>query len=120
MVRALKTRCNGQWTEARWNSFIKSALRSASNRWAPKQLVKKQARIARNTYVCALCGAKVGNKTIKIDHIDPVVDPVKGFTTWDSYIARMFPEVEGYQAICLSCHTAKTRTENQTRKENRK
>ena len=31
-----KPYCNGQWTAARKKSFITSALRRASSRWAPK------------------------------------------------------------------------------------
>lgn len=115
MAKPKKTRCNGQWTEARMASFIKSALRSASNRWAPKHLVIKQARIARNTYVCSLCKNKVGHKMIKADHINPVV-PLTGFTNWDDYIKRMFVEVDGYQAICKDCHAKKTKEENAERK----
>ena len=111
-----KTRCNGEWTESRYNSFIKSALRGASNRWAPKYTTKKNARVARNTYVCADCGKKVGNKDIKIDHINPVVSVQDGFVDWNTYIDRMFVEMDGFAAICKKCHDAKTLVENKQRK----
>ena len=64
-----KPYCNGQWTKARFKSFVTSALRRASSRWAPKLTSKKNARTARNTYTCSLCSKSVGNKDIKIDHI---------------------------------------------------
>ena len=50
-------------------------------------------------------------KNIVADHIDPVVDPHVGFQGWDVYINRMFIEI-GWQAICYSCHSKKTKKEN--------
>ena len=114
-----KNRNNGQWTTPRFNSFIKSALRSASRRWGPAYTCKKNARTARNTYKCSLCNKSVGNKDIKIDHIHPVVDPTKGFESWDKFIERLFVELDGYQAICITCHKAKTAEEREVRKKNK-
>ena len=111
-----KTRCNGQWTQSRFESFIKSALRRASSRWSPKYECKKKAKVAYNTYNCAACCRQFGNKEIKIDHINPVVDPHKGFETWDRYIERLFVEVEGYQVLCIECHDKKTEGERILRK----
>ena len=111
-----KPYCNGQWTKARFKSFVTSALRRASSRWSPKYLTKKNARTARNTYTCSLCSKSVGNKDIKIDHIHPVVDPTKGFVSWDSFIERLFVELDGYQAICVACHQSKTSEERLVRK----
>ena len=57
-----------------------------------------------------------------MDHIDPVVNPETGFTTFDDYIERMFCGVAGFQVLCKSCHDAKTYLENQLRydiKENK-
>lgn len=111
-----KPYCNGQWTKARFKSFITSALRRASSRWAPKYTCKKNARTARNTYKCSLCNKSVGNKDIKIDHIYPVVDPTKGFESWDKFIERLFVELDGYQAICITCHKIKSKEENLQRR----
>lgn len=115
-----KTRCGGLWSESRFSSFIKSALRGASNRWAPKHNARKAARTARNRYCCALCHATVGNKDIAIDHINPVVDPVRGFVSWDEYIARMFCEQDGFRAICRSCHDKVTADQRLIRQANKK
>ena len=117
-----KTRCGGQWTESRFASFIKSALRSASNRWSPKYLCKKNARTARNTYTCAGCKQSFGSKSVRVDHIEPVVDTKRGFRSWDEYIERMFVERDGYQLLCTNakgtgCHDFKTALERATRKE---
>jgi 5-methylcytosine-specific restriction endonuclease McrA len=114
-----KPYCYGLWTKARFKSFVTSALRRASSRWAPKYTCKKKARTARNTYKCSLCANSVGNKDIKIDHIHPVVDPTKGFESWDKFIERLFVELDGYQAICITCHKTKTAEEREIRKKNK-
>jgi hypothetical protein len=110
-----KTRCAGQWTEARYNSFITSALRRASCRWAPKNIVKKEAKTARNTYTCAICKKSVGNKSIRIDHIVPVVGE-EGFKDWNTFIDRLFVEKDGLRAICTPCHDKITAEQKEARK----
>lgn len=120
----------GKWTEARMNSFIKSALRSASQRWPPKyesikeactgkKINNKTGRIAAH-YLCNNCKEEFPLKEIQVDHIEPVIDPSKGFVTWDEVIVRMFCEKEGYQILCKSCHSSKTTVEKQTAKERNK
>ena len=119
MKHPAKTRCGGQWTEAKFASFIKSALRAASNRWGPKYKCKKAANTAWNTYTCAGCKKSFGSKSVRVDHIEPVVDTKRGFVSWDEYIARMFVEREGYQLLCNDCHASKTSLERATRKTNK-
>lgn len=123
MPRAPKTRASGQWTESRYQSFIKSALRRASSKWGPKNEAKRLARVERGKYLCACCG-EVGPATLPplpgrkkrrdnaaVDHIDPVIDPAVGFVNWDTVIERLFVEVEGFQVLCWECHRAKTEKE---------
>ena len=123
-----KTKCGGRWTEARYRSFISSGLRSTSRKWAPIQDVAKSARRARGMYECASCkevkpkteiidGKRVNN--CNVDHINPIVDPVVGFTNWDEYIERMFVEEDGLQVLCHICHTIKTNEERAIAKERR-
>lgn len=113
----IKPRNSGQWTEARFNSFIKSGLRYTSRKWGPINKVKSKARIERGFYLCAGCKQsvpttkKVGDKRLKnvfVDHIYPVVDPTKGFTTWDSFIERLFCEEDNLQLLCKECHDEKS------------
>jgi len=122
-VTAAKTRCGGRWTEARFKSFITSALRSAHSKWGPKAAAKKKAWVKRGVYKCEECGKegpatlppKPGNKrrlnNAAVDHVTPVVDPEVGFTNWDEYVERMFIEEDGYQILCWSCHSDKTNEE---------
>lgn len=116
----------GRWTSARFHSFIKSALRAASNRWPPKFEVKKKARIERGIYLCAgykrkahqvpasLPAPKGKKRRVNnalVDHIQPVVDPSTGFTSWDDLIERLFCEEDGLQVLCHECHQRKTEDE---------
>lgn len=125
------THNGGRWTAARFHSFIKSALRAASNRWPPKFEVKKAARLDRGVYRCAgyqreahsvpaSLPPKPGNKrrinNAVIDHIHPVIDPATGFTTWDDVIERLFCEADGFQLLCHECHSRKTADERQERR----
>jgi hypothetical protein len=48
------------------------------------------------------------------------VDPVRGFVSWDEFIARLFVEQYGYQILCQACHAVKTGQEREVRKQNRK
>jgi len=121
-----KMRNNGQWTEARFNSFIKSALRAASRRWPPKFGALKKAytcnkkniktnRMSKH-YTCAQCRGLFPTSEVEVDHINPVV-PVTGFTTWGEVIERMFCEEEGFQVLCRTCHSVKSTAERAKRKK---
>ena len=120
-----KTRCSGKWTEAKYKSFIKNTLRSATRKWEPIQAVLKEARTRRGHYKCAGCkkevtaSIKIGGKRHKnavVDHIEPIV-PVTGWVNWDDCIERMFCEKDGLQVLCKKCHDEKTAEERRLRKE---
>lgn len=119
-------RNDGEWTESRYQSFIKSALRSASVRWPPRyktlleafvgsQINEKTGRMAKH-YRCACCKGVFPAKQIEINHKDPVI-PVTGFDNWSAVIERMFCEKDGLEALCKDCHKAITKKENTIRKE---
>mgnify|MGYP003671258133 CR=1 FL=1 len=121
----------GQWTSARFKSFVVSQLRSATMRWSPKQQCIKNAKVERGKYKCECCGAigpptlpppegKIRRiKNIVADHIHPIVPPETGFTTYDSWIERCFVEIEGFQALCHKCHTSKSQEERDIAKQRR-
>lgn len=126
-----KTRCNGQWTEAKFTSFIKNLLRSGTRKWGPNGLALKMARVSRGLYECAECKEHVPTtvmdkdkgrriKNIAVDHTEPVIDPAIGFTTWDSFIERLFVEVDKLQVLCLACHKKKTAEETAVAAERRR
>lgn len=101
----------------------------ASRKWAPINQCLKEARIKRGWYLCAHCKQEIpasirkNGKRVKnaiVDHIDPIIDPELGFTTWDDCIERMFCEADGLQVLCDECHTIKTNEEKAKAKERRK
>lgn len=127
-----KTRCGGEWTESKFNTFIRNQLRGATRKWAPISNCKKAANVSRGLYMCAECEqvvpltVKVGTKRIKnifVDHIDPIVDPKVGFQGFDVYIERMFCEADNLQLLCGQCHDEKSlkeRAEAKIRRDNEK
>ena len=118
----------GEWTQARFNSFVKGGLRGISKRWPPKyqclNAAKQGKRINVNTgrlaehYLCAVCNQSFPAKDVQVDHKEPVV-PVSGFTSWDEVIDRMFCEADNLQVLCTSCHKVKTSEERLLAKQHK-
>lgn len=111
------------WTAARKHSFIVSVLRSGTRRYPPKfetlneaktekKKNKRTGRLAQH-YLCAICENDFPATEIQVDHIKPVVDPTKGFTTWDTYIKRLFCAKNNLQTVCKPCHKTKTKEEQE-------
>ena len=124
-----KTRCGGQWTEAKYKSFIKGNLRSATRKWAPISKCLTNARTRRGFYLCNGCKQEVPNtikdengkrvKNALVDHIQPIIDPAVGWVSWDKTIERMFCEADGLQVLCHDCHQKKSNEEKAIAKERR-
>ncbi len=122
-----KKRNGGEWTDARFRSFVTSALRAASRRWPPKYKALKEAFVGRKEnkktgklamhYKCAKCKKHFVAIDVQVDHIHPVVDPKIGFIGWDSFIDRIFCEIENLQVLCKPCHKVKTEEEKAERKK---
>lgn len=127
--RVERTRNGGRWTEARFQSFIKSLLRKGSTRWGPANDALKAASVGKKFdertgrqiehFKCAGCKEEFPRRDCAKDHIDPVV-PIEGWSSWDEIIERMFIEIEGFQVLCKSCHHDKTNEEKEARKNARR
>lgn len=130
MAKVEKTRCSGTWTEARYNSFIKSGIRSLTRKWKPmfdaladakteQKINPKTGRLAMH-FRCAMCGSDHPVKEMAIDHIEPIIG-VEGFIDWDTTIERALCEKDGFQVLCKDpCHKLKTKMENDARKQFKK
>lgn len=111
----------GKWTEAKFHSFVKSALRGASRRWPPKYEtlnaslvgVRTNIRTGRKAkhFTCARCAGEFVACDVQVDHIKPIIDPEVGFTSWDDVVNKMFCEKENLQVLCKDCHKKKTAEE---------
>lgn len=101
------------------NSFVKAKLRQASLQWKPRNEALKLARKERGLYECAMCHGLFKNGQFQQDHEKPVV-PIDsnwepGYIDWNVYIPNLLAYVEGWQCLCLSCHSIKTELENKMR-----
>ncbi len=85
--------------------------------WPPRKEAIKKARVARGEYKCASCEGIFGPKQIQLDHINPVIDEEEGFVDWNTYIERLFCDEDGFQVMCITCHSAKSFLENEIRKQ---
>lgn len=123
-------RNSGRWTDARYRTFIVSALRAASRKWPPKfetlqeayagQLLNPKTKRISKHYKCKACKEIYPGKEVQVDHIQPVVSPTTGFTTWDEFISRLFCEKENLQVLCSECHNVKTKEEKDESNSRRK
>jgi len=118
-----------EWTSGRLRSFITSTLRGGFRKYPikyeclQKACVGKKVNVKTNRlsahYECNICKEHVPTSEIQVDHIKPIVDPVTGFTTWDSFIENLFCEEDNLQAVCKPCHDIKTKAENTVRKKSK-
>jgi hypothetical protein len=114
------------WTEARFNSFVKSALRAASSRWPPRYEVLNEAYVGKKVnpktsrigkhFKCASCHNEFPASEVQVNHIESVV-PIEGFKSWDDIIYRMFCPKDKLEVLCIPCHKLVTNKEKEARKQ---
>ena len=118
-VRVPRTRAGGRWTESRYFSFIRSALRKASTRYPVKFDVleaarrvkpKKKAGRHRYEYQCAACKNWFPQKEVKVDHIQQA-GSLKSYDDLPGFVERLFCEADNLQVLCDGCHDIKTAEE---------
>jgi hypothetical protein len=122
------------------NNRIKRSLISHARRlslsWEPRTRAKAQCKVAPALHRCSKCGVLcyegksdknyeayveqfsdevVLFEGIKMDHIQPCIDPVDGFTGWDDFYKGLFCEEINYRGLCSPCHDVKSSQENQIR-----
>jgi len=122
-----KPRNGGEWTEARFTSFVMSQLRGG--RWPQKYKAIQAAYIDDGInpetgrrcklHRCEECNDCFPASKMQADHIEPII-PLTGFDSWGAVIERLYCEVDGFQAMCKPCHKIKTKEENRIRRENKK
>jgi 5-methylcytosine-specific restriction endonuclease McrA len=98
------------------DTFAKGAMRRASLMWPPISECRKLARRERGKYECAMCKELFSAKEVQIDHRQPVVDIIKGWESWDVFIARLFCDVDNLDCLCVNCHKSKSAMEVEMRK----
>lgn len=119
----------GKWTEGKFHSFVKSALRAASRKWPPKYETINAALVGQKVnaatgrlakhFKCAGCAGEFPASQIQVDHIEAIINPKVGFTNWDDVVNAMFCEKENLQVLCTTCHKSKTAEERKLKKESK-
>lgn len=113
-----------EWTEARFWSFVRSALRAGFNRWPPKWKVLEAAKRpykGKNKqqkweYQCASCSQWVKGKDISVDHVTPA-GALSNYDHLVPFVQRLAVGTSKLQALCKSCHKAKTAKERKESKQ---
>lgn len=125
--------------DRRFQEKIKRALRKLSWSWKPYINAKNAAKVDKATFECASCAkycytgksqknfTSIKNSykmkdvemvgTVYVDHIEPVEDPVKGWSSWDNYMERLYCPESNLQVLCKECHDAKTNEERKLREQ---
>ena len=118
--RTARTRAGKTWTESRYWSFIRSALRQAYSRYPAKFQAKKAAERTvtgkrhKYEYKCAECSKWFQGKEVQVDHIEPA-GSLKSYNDLAGFAERLFCEADGMQVLCKSCHGVKTAEERKAR-----
>lgn len=106
------------WTEARYRTFIRSAIRAATMKWPPAQHAWKLAqrpsqlddKRVKFEYQCKDCGGWFKRKDCENNHIVPSGVMMTGMdhSTIGDYVDRSFSSIDGYEILCKPCHLLKT------------
>ena len=103
--------------EAQLKAFLTPKLRRMSLMWFARNIALASARVSRGFYLCASCKKIHGRKSVQVDHIDPIMNPMKtGLEIdWNLYVRSLFCTPISLQVLCTVCHESKTMLENQLR-----
>ena len=123
-TKATKPKKVVEWTPAKRHSFIVSVLRAGTRRWPAKYEALAEAYVGQKInvktgrlckhYRCAIKGEDFPSSEVSVDHIEPVITK-EGFTTWDSFINRLFCGKENLQVLSKEAHDKKTKQEREER-----
>jgi len=111
-----RTRAGGQWTEARYWSFIRSLLRKGFMTYPVKHHVLGQAKQVvtgkrhRFEYQCSHCNQYHPAKDVQVDHIIPC-GSLRCAEDIPQFVTRLYCEADNLQVLCKTCHQAKTNKE---------
>lgn len=114
-----RTRAGNTWTEARYWSFIRSALRSAFMKYPVKHQAKgnaKQITPEGVRYKCSACAGLFRDKDVQVEHTVPC-GSLKSYDDLPRFVSNMFCEADGLTIMCKPCHQTKTNDERLARKE---
>ncbi len=117
-----KTRAGETWTESRYWTFIRSALRQAWSKYPVKYQVLNNNRRpfigadkrTKWEYQCAECKQWFKAKEVQVDHIKSA-GSLKSYEDLPDFVRRLFCEADNLQVMCKPCHKTKTQEERKRR-----
>jgi 5-methylcytosine-specific restriction endonuclease McrA len=117
-----KTRAGETWTESRYWTFIRSALRQAWSKYPVKYQVLNDNRRpftgedkrTKWEYQCAECEKWFKSKEVQVDHIESA-GSLKSYEDLPDFVRRLFCEADNLQVMCKPCHKTKTQEERKRR-----
>lgn len=104
------------WTDNKYYSFIRSALRKAwlkypnryralNNARLPYKLVRKGRRVY--GYECNCCKGEFTTSNVVVDHIEPC-GKLLSYEDFPEFVSNLFCELDNLQVLCKTCHYDKT------------
>lgn len=117
--RIEKPFCDGTWTRARMMSFVRSALRKASQRWAPIRTAKLLVRVKyvgpnprmKWHYRCADCRGLFADREVDVDHVS-ACGSLKDFDDLPGFVRRLFCDSSELRVLCKPCHAKRHEKES--------
>lgn len=102
-------------TEAQFWGFIRSNLRLASRKWAPRRIALEVARRPSQSenkklkweFQCSKCRNWFPQKNVEVDHVVPT-GSLRSYEDVAGFVERLFCEVNGLVVLCEQCHRTKT------------
>lgn len=114
---------------------IKKHLRRLSYQRKEYSLAKNRAKVDKAVFRCERCSVLMYDgksessfnrlketypdiiwQVPELNHLSPVVEPKRGFVTWDEYLDRLFCGPDDLEVLCKSCHLEESKDEMQVRK----
>lgn len=111
--------------------LLKGAIRRVFSRSDLRRKVIEKARIEHTDPTrprvtkwgrCAVCLTPTAMYQMAVDHVDPIIPTTSSLEhmLWGEVVDRTWCPEDNLQAICPSCHKAKTKAENDERRKHKK
>lgn len=119
--RVPKTRAGGEWTEAAFWGFLRSALRQASRRFPPitRHAMEQNRRESQGEnkrqkweYYCSNCSCWFPAKEVIVEHIQPC-GSLKSWEDFKEFGERLFVDADQLTVHCKDCAKEKTKREKE-------
>ena len=114
-----KTRCSGTMTESAYLAWIRSALRSKSLRWPPRNEALQRARrpykgtnkLQKWEYHCDLCASWFKGKEVVVDHFPEPAGSILSVEDIGPFANNLYCEISNLRVLCKPCHDVHTYAE---------